>query len=235
MIMMKWSINWTERMAHEVCPYSFEGPHTGCRPPALITTMMNIALNPTKVEDPLYDGQLKTQQILLAIAAISIPVLLLAKPTIIYFRMKNAKTAHVTHAVDLDEDEHEDDHEEHGFDEVVVHQAIETIEFALGMISNTASYLRLWALSLAHSELATVFWEKVMLTCINSGSVIAVFIGFGFFAGATTAVLLLMDVLEAFLHALRLHWVEFQNKFFKADGHPFTPFSFVHVLTEAKA
>jgi len=45
----------------------------------------------------------------------------------------------------------------------------------------------------------------------------------------------MMDVLECFLHALRLHWVEFQNKFFKADGIRFSPYSFKQILTDASA
>ena len=58
--------------------------------------------------------------------------------------------------------------------------------------------------------------------------------GFAVWLAATFGVLMVMESLSAVLHALRLHWVEFQNKFFKADGHKFQPFSFRKLLLAKK-
>ncbi|KAI3464891.1 hypothetical protein Pfo_021554 [Paulownia fortunei] len=202
----------------------------------LYHVMIYMFLSPTDDlgENQLFMGQRFLQMVLLVAALVAVPWMLFPKP---FLLKKQHQERHRGQSYaplqSIDDDSFEVEahkgshgHDEFEFSEVFVHQLIHTIEFVLGAVSNTASYLRLWALSLAHSELSTVFYEKVLLLAWGFNNVIILIVGIVVFICATVGVLLVMETLSAFLHALRLHWVEFQNKFYEGDGYKFSPFSF---------
>ncbi|XP_005405509.1 PREDICTED: V-type proton ATPase 116 kDa subunit a isoform 4 isoform X2 [Chinchilla lanigera] len=198
---------------------------------------------------PLYEHQREVQTFFIVMALVSVPWMLLIKPLILRAQHRKSQLQAFTVQENATEDVEsgtsspsdsadahgaQDDHEEEfNFGDVFVHQAIHTIEYCLGCVSNTASYLRLWALSLAHAELSEVLWTMVMnigLRLQGWGGLVGVFVIFAVFAVLTVAILLIMEGLSAFLHALRLHWVEFQNKFYTGAGYKFSPFSFKDIL-----
>ena len=233
-IILKWFCNFTGNTANA---------------PSIISLYINFV---QKVDYPLYANehvQLKVQRILALIAVICVPIMFFVKPILISMSHKKTTTKKL---LDNPEEESqsllsesnltemlqsEDSKEEHSFGEDLVHQAIETIEFVLGSISNTASYLRLWALSLAHAQLAEVFLNMLIRPYfMGDGNpyifaflLVIMYIAFFF---VSVGVLMIMSLMECLLHALRLQWVEFQNKFYKGDGYKFEGFEFKMYIRE---
>ncbi|GMM51209.1 H(+)-transporting V0 sector ATPase subunit A [Starmerella bacillaris] len=244
-IIYKWTVDWAER---------------GAQPPSLMNMLINMFLAPGKIDEPLYKGQKQVQLFLLFAALASVPVLLFAKP--LYMRRQAQKQHHqnqnqyqalptvqpqssrdnavsdrlVNDALqNLGSDSSAEEHEE-SFGDIMIEQAIETIEFCLNSVSHTASYLRLWALSLAHSQLSQVLWDmtlKLSFGASGTVGVIMVVVMFAVWMSLTVAILTVMEGTSAMLHALRLHWVESMSKFYIGEGYAFEPFSFASLSAAA--
>uniref|UniRef100_A0A671XS98 V-type proton ATPase subunit a n=1 Tax=Sparus aurata TaxID=8175 RepID=A0A671XS98_SPAAU len=206
--------------------------------PSLLIAFINMFL--FNYNDPtnkaLYRGQMGIQSLLVVIALACVPCMLVVKTLVLRRQhlVGNGPTEDEAEIIQHDQlSQHSEEEPEFNFGDMAVHQAIHTIEYCLGCISNTASYLRLWALSLAHAQLSEVLWSMVMHIGLSSrslGGFILLAIVFYAFAVLTVAILLIMEGLSAFLHALRLHWVEFQNKFYLGQGFKFLPFTFESIL-----
>uniref|UniRef100_A0A8C7L7F2 V-type proton ATPase subunit a n=1 Tax=Oncorhynchus kisutch TaxID=8019 RepID=A0A8C7L7F2_ONCKI len=202
--------------------------------PSILIHFINMFLMQGGDNTPLYPGQVGV--FLVVVALLSVPVLLLGKPVYLYWLHRGGKSLRLLRAVVFQSSLLLPFYLvnvlyifQFDFGDVFLHQAIHTIEYCLGCISNTASYLRLWALSLAHAQLSEVLWAMVMRLGLRMTSRLGVLFlvpVFSLFAVLTVSILLVMEGLSAFLHALRLHWVEFQNKFYHGTGIKFAPFDF---------
>lgn len=174
--------------------------------PSIIGVLVNMFTSPLTVSEEMYPYQLQVQLFLLFLIGICVPWMALGKP--VYMIAKDM--------VKKEE-----------MSSLWINQFIHVVEFGLGLVSNTSSYLRLWAVSLAHAQLTKVLHEftigRDLLTATVFSSVYVV----------GTAILLIgMEGLGSCLHAMRLNWVEFHSKFFRGKGYLFEPLTFSTMLDD---
>jgi V-type H+-transporting ATPase subunit a len=161
MMFFKW-IQYSPKLEQPLSP--------GCAPSVLIMFINMMLFKST----PPFEGCLEhmfsfqgtLQRTFVFIGLACIPWMLLGKP--IYVMMARKKTNKVVGQngdINLGMEMTPEDtapvvhpssdghgHDDEPISEIFIHQAIHTIEYVLSTISHTASYLRLWALSLAHAR-----------------------------------------------------------------------------------
>ncbi|CAI9105180.1 OLC1v1004044C3 [Oldenlandia corymbosa var. corymbosa] len=129
-------------------------------------------------DNKLFWGQSVLQVILLLCAVVAVPWMLFPKPFILkrlHTERFQGRSYGLLGTSDMHNIDDEPDsarhhqHEEFNFSEVFVHQMIHSIEFVLGAVSNTASYLRLWALRyIPFFNFYLLFWRSIIILYFKS-------------------------------------------------------------------
>jgi V/A-type H+/Na+-transporting ATPase subunit I len=94
----------------------------------------------------------------------------------------------------------------------------EAFENLLVSFSHSVSYARILALKLVSSSFSALLLPASL-------------IGIAPFIVGTVALILAFETLLAFLHTLRLHWIEWFSKFYQGTGRPFKPFAIPRQFT----
>jgi V/A-type H+-transporting ATPase subunit I len=127
------------------------------------------------------------------------------------------------------------------------------MEYGLSTISHTISYARIFALNIVHTILSSIFLSLPAIIDIpfppvsifgvvfipqkiwHNGYLVTPYLPL---LGAVigTIIVGLLEGIIAFMHTLRLHYVEWFSKFFHAGGVPFKPFQIqrIHTVSTAK-
>jgi len=95
---------------------------------------------------------------------------------------------------------------------------LEMLEQVISLVSNTFSYFRILAIGAAH----TLFTKLIF----DAGSSLSIFLFLPILASGTIMIMGFEGLL-AFLHCLRLHWVEWFMKFYSGTGTRFQPLRLV--------
>ncbi|EPR78787.1 Vacuolar ATP synthase 95kDa Subunit [Spraguea lophii 42_110] len=164
---------------------------------SIMSIVVSMFTPPFKVEEPIYPGQIIIQRIIVAVFLISVISFHISQP--IYLIIQGAKDS-----LDL-----------------FLHYVIEGIEFAIGLISHISSYLRIWAVSLAHYQLGNILFSYLIdVSWMYYIVTVPLWALFTFF------LIMALEGVSTALHAMRLNWIEFNSKFYEGEGYSFRPLQF---------
>lgn len=104
--------------------------------------------------------------------------------------------------------------------------ALQLFESLISFLSNTVSYLRLVAMSVAHLALMLVVFVVAWLGLQALGGGEAGWAIFWIVVVLGNVVVMAFEALLVFVQSMRLHFYEWMMKFFSGEGRPYAPLSY---------